>query len=114
MDGEQTKTFFESVGTLMANQVRDLVTKSIDSYVDFFERFRDEEYPSPKEIIKREYDPETPFEDNFLTLRLIISGQNIVFENRLHDVQKELTNVVEQNSESVSEPPKTRKYYFES
>jgi dynein heavy chain len=51
MDGEQTKTFFESVGTLMANQVRDLVTKSIDNYVEFFERFRKEEYPTPQKII---------------------------------------------------------------
>ena len=110
MDGEQTKTFFESVGTLMANQVRDLVTKSIDAYVDFFERFRKWTYPEPKEIIQREYDPDTPFEDNFLTLKLIISGYNIVFENRLHDVQKELTNVVEQivnQSQNLPRPENT-------
>ena len=110
MDGEQTKTFFESVSTLMANQVRDLVTKSIDSYVDFFERFRHEAYPPPKEIIKREYDPDTPFEDNFLTLRLIINGQSIVFENRLHDVQKELTSIVEQivnQSQNLPRPENT-------
>jgi hypothetical protein len=58
----------------MANQVRDLITKSVKSYVDFFRRFKKDVYPSPQEIIKREYDPDTPFEDNFLVLRLIIEN----------------------------------------
>lgn len=31
MDGDQTKTFFESVGTLMANQARGLITRSIEA-----------------------------------------------------------------------------------
>ena len=96
MDSEQTKTFFESVGTLMANQVRDLVTKSIDAYVEFFERFKRDIYAQPEEIIKREYDPDTPFEDNFLTLKLIINphGDKIIFQNELHEVQKDLLNIV--------------------
>jgi dynein heavy chain len=93
MDAEQTKTFFESVGTLMANQVRELVTKSINAYVAFFERFKNTN-ALPSEVIKREYHPDTPFEDNFLTLKLIINGQNIQFETPLHDVQKELLQIV--------------------
>ena len=49
LDKDQTATFFESVATLMANQVRDLVTKSVNSYVEFFRRFRKpvNEYPAP-------------------------------------------------------------------
>lgn len=110
MDGEQTKIFFESVGTLMANQVRDLVTKSINAYIQFIERFQKDTYPTPQEIIKREYDPDTPFEDNFLTLHLIINGPNIAFENRLHDVQKDLISVVEQivnQSQNLPRPENT-------
>ena len=110
MDGDQTKVFFESVGTLMANQVRDLVTKSIQVYIQFFNRFKKDTYPTPQEVITREYDPDTPLEDNFLTLKLVISGQNIIFENRLHDVQKELLSVVDQivnQSQSLPRPENT-------
>ncbi len=39
LDKDQTKTFFDSVAALMSNQVRELTTKSIDNYVDFFRRF---------------------------------------------------------------------------
>jgi len=37
----------------MANQVRDLISKSVKSYVDFFRRFRKPNgvYPSPSEIM---------------------------------------------------------------
>ena len=40
----------------MANQVRELITKSVNSYVEFFRRFRkpNNEYPAPQEIMKRE------------------------------------------------------------
>lgn len=47
LDKDQTKTFFESVATLMANQVRDLISKSVKNYVDFFNRFKKKSYPSP-------------------------------------------------------------------
>jgi len=56
----------------MSNQVRELTTKSIDNYVDFFRRFQKKNgrYPTPEEIISREYDPDTDFENTFLTLKL--------------------------------------------
>ena len=49
LDKDQTSTFFESVATLMANQVRELIAKSINSYLEFFRRFRkpNKEYPTP-------------------------------------------------------------------
>lgn len=74
LDKDQTKTFFESVATLMANQVRELITKSVKAYVDFFSRYKKKVYPTPKEIIEREYDPDTEFEDNFLILKLTVDG----------------------------------------
>ena len=72
LDKDQTKTFFDSVAALMSNQVRELTTKSIDNYVDFFRRFQKKNgrYPTPEEIISREYDPDTDFENTFLTLKL--------------------------------------------
>ena len=78
LDKDQTATFFESVATLMANQVRELISKSVKSYVEFFRRFRkpNDEYPSPKEIMTREFDPDTPLEDNFLILNLSVNNTN--------------------------------------
>ena len=73
-DREQIKTFFESVSTLMANQVRELITKSVNAYVDFFRRFKNDTYPLPSDIIKREYDADTAFEDNFLILNLKVEN----------------------------------------
>lgn len=54
-------------------------------------------YPTPEEIIKREYDADTPFEDNFLVLKLGIdpSSQRIVFNDPLNTVGKELEKIVE-------------------
>lgn len=64
LDKDQHKTFFDSVAALMSNQVRELTTKSIDNYVEFFKRFQKDggRYPTPEEIIQREYDPDTDFE----------------------------------------------------
>lgn len=39
LDKDQHKTFFDSVAALMSNQIRELATKSIDNYVDFYRRF---------------------------------------------------------------------------
>jgi len=35
LDKDQTKTFFESAATLMANQVRELIEQSVTAYVEF-------------------------------------------------------------------------------
>ena len=66
----------------MSNQARELATNSINEYVEFFRRFRkpSKEYPLPEEIIKREYDPKTPFEKTFLTLKIEVQGTEIVFQ----------------------------------
>ena len=79
LDKDQTKTFFESAATLMANQVRELIEQSVHSYVDFIQRYKFEKYPKPVEIIQREYDADTPFEDNFISLKLSIDGVKIAF-----------------------------------
>ena len=94
MDRDQTKTFFESVATLMANQVRELITKSVNAYVDFFKRYKKDVYPLPDEIVQREYDADTPFEDNFLILKLQVDNKSIQFQDRLHVVQDDLVKIV--------------------
>jgi hypothetical protein len=50
--------------------VRELATKSIDNYVEFFKRFQKDKYPYPEEIISHEYDPDSEFEQTFITLKL--------------------------------------------
>jgi hypothetical protein len=55
------KNFCDSISALMSNQVRDMAKRSIENYVEFFQRFKKaegKEYPSPEEIIERTYDPE--------------------------------------------------------
>ena len=51
LDKDQTRTFFESASTLMANQVRELIEQSIKAYVDFIQRYKFPKYPRPDEII---------------------------------------------------------------
>lgn len=60
----------------MANQVRNLIEKSVKSYVDFFKRFKKDRYPVPEEIMNREFDPDTELEDNFLILKINILQNN--------------------------------------
>ena len=51
LDKDQTKPFFESAATLMANQVRELIEQSISAYVKFIQRYKFNEYPTPEEVI---------------------------------------------------------------
>lgn len=103
LDKDQTKTFFESTATLMSNQVREIIEQSVKAYVDFIERFKYKSYPKPDEIILREYDADTPFEENFISLKLTIVGKKIDFESIkqsndqtiLDSVQMELEGIVD-------------------
>lgn len=82
----------------MANQVRELIEQSVTTYVDFIQRYKSESYPKPDEIIQREYDPDTPFEDNFITLKLSLDQENggrITFSDSLDTVQKNLEEIVD-------------------
>ena len=112
LDKDQTKTFFDSVAALMSNQVRDLVQKSIEKYVLFFRKFKKEDgvYPLPEEIIEREYDPDTPFELTFLTLKLEIevtaNKQEIAFATSLDGVRDELVRIVTQMIEKINLIPR--------
>jgi dynein heavy chain, axonemal len=113
LDKDQTATFFESVATLMANQVRSLIQKSVDSYVQFFKRFKkdNDSYPTPKEIMSREFDPDTEFEDNFVILKLIVNNTNqIVFQDmpaNVTDSLEGLVNTIVRQSEHIPRPENT-------
>ena len=112
-DRDQTKTFFESVATLMSNQVRALISKSITAYVEFYRRFYNKDgYKKPDEIFKREIDADTPMEDNFLKLKLHVETQtqDIAFAEPLHAVRANLVKVVEsivQQSQNLPRPENT-------
>lgn len=72
------------------------MTKSISNYVDFFRQFKKPSgnYPTPAEIITREYDPETEFEHTFITLSLVLREEEIDFADNLDDVRKKLVTIV--------------------
>jgi hypothetical protein len=80
----------------MANQVRELIEQSVRTYVEFIQRFKKDQYPPPSEIITREYDPDSQFEDSFICVKLTIDGTKIVFEDDLEEkVQPELENIID-------------------
>lgn len=72
------------------------MTKSISNYVDFFRQFKkpNGKYPTPEDIIVREYDPDTEFEHTFITLSLVLREDEIDFADNLDDVRKKLVAIV--------------------
>lgn len=96
LDKDQQGRFFESAATLMANQVRELIEQSVHHYVEFIQRYKKDKYPTPQEIMQREYDPDTPFEENFICIKLDIEGTDIIFADDLEDrVQQELEHIID-------------------
>jgi hypothetical protein len=85
LDKDQQGRFFESAATLMANQVRELIEQSVRTYVEFIQRYKKERYPTPEEIMNREYDADTPFEENFICIKLDIEGTELVFADDLEE-----------------------------
>ena len=75
--------------------MRELIEQSVKTYVDFIQRYKFDSYPEPAEIILREYDADTPFEDNFISLKLTIDGSRIVFSDPLEGVQQELEKILD-------------------
>ena len=78
----------------MSNQVRELVTKSIHNYVEFFRQFKKDRYPTPQEIVTRDYDPDSDFEYTFVTLSLHIKDDNIEFVDDIPELGKKLKQIV--------------------
>jgi hypothetical protein len=97
----------------MANQVRELVSKSVKAYVEFFRRFRkpNDVYPTPKEIMGREFDPDTELEDNFLVLKLSVNNTNqIVFSDlplQVAEALEGLVSTIVKQSEHIPRPENT-------
>jgi hypothetical protein len=50
--------------------VRELVEQSVNTYVDFIQKYKRDSYARPDVIITREYDPDAEFEQNFISLSL--------------------------------------------
>ena len=80
----------------MSNQVRDMAERSIGKYVEFFQQFKkvDKDYPSPEEVIQRQYDPDSPFELTFLTLKLVKDHNGISFDVDIMQVVRDLQKIV--------------------
>jgi hypothetical protein len=97
----------------MANQVRQLIEKSVNSYVEFFRRFRkpNDVYPTPAEIMGREFDPDTPMEDNFLILKLTVNNANqVVFTDlpmQVSEALEGLVSAIVRQSEHIPRPENT-------
>jgi hypothetical protein len=106
LDKDQHKTFFDSVAALMSNQVRELATKSIDNYVEFFKRFQKDKYPYPEEIISREYDPDSEFEQTFITLKLQIRDNEITLVDPLPTVREDLVKIVSSMIDKITQIPR--------
>lgn len=89
----------------MSNQVRELTTISIEKYVEFFRKFKQDNYPTPQEVISREYDPDTTFELTFITLKLE-KKDKIAFADDLQAVCEELVSIVAKMVEKINHIPR--------
>ena len=110
MDEQQMATFFSATATLMSNQVRSLIKKSVEEYVTFLQRYDNEHLPSPFEAMEGAYDPKQPLEDSFLSLRLIEQHSQITFESPLLSIKKILIKIVEdivKQSQNLPRPENT-------
>ncbi len=74
--------------------MRELIEQSVHAYVTFIERFKMDRYPEPAEIIDRDYDPDSAFEDNFILLRLKTDDKRIIFHESYETIQQELVGIV--------------------
>ena len=63
--------------------------------MEFLQRYNNEHLPSPFEAIEGAYDPRSPLEDSFLTLRLIEQHSQITFESPLLSIKKILIKIIE-------------------
>jgi hypothetical protein len=97
LDKDQTQRFFESAAVLMANQARELVEQSLDKYVNFIQKYKMQYYPSPQEIVEREYDATSPYEHSFIAIKLDIDEDKnkFKFDVPLAEVQNMLVSIVD-------------------
>jgi hypothetical protein len=70
--------------------------------VEFFKRFQKQAYPTPEDIIAREYDPDSEFEQTFLTLKLHHIQNEITFQDSLPNVRDELVKIVTTMVEKIN------------
>jgi dynein heavy chain len=94
----QAVLFFESNATLMSNQIRQLVTDSLQQFRSFFERFNKPTLNTPEEVVAIEKDARNPIEDVFLHVKLEAQqeGAQIVFADDLEEkIKSEILKVID-------------------
>lgn len=80
----------------MSNQIRQLVSDSLELYREFFKRFKKDKLLTPKEIIEREKDYENQIEDVFLHVKLVAEDGRIQFADDLYEsIQKEILKIID-------------------
>jgi hypothetical protein len=106
--------FFDAVNTIMSNQVRDLVSRSIDEYVNYFMQYKKDYYPTPAEVAQRKFDADSPIEDCFLQLTLTYQGAVITFTDQIHNIRKDLVQVIEDTAKQSQGLPTPAKEIIKS
>ncbi|CEM30102.1 unnamed protein product [Vitrella brassicaformis CCMP3155] len=91
LDTPKEPVFFESVATLLANQIRSLVEKSIQHYVAFFQRFDKKDPLTPTQV--KTLSSQDEREDAFLLVKLVTKGEEIRFKHVLEHIQERLLKV---------------------
>jgi len=74
---ELRNSFFEAVATLMSKQARYLVERSIIEYMNFFKKYKKNQYPTAIEVNERKYDIESSIEHSFLQLELEANTEEV-------------------------------------
>jgi dynein heavy chain len=104
MDREQASTFFDACSTLMSNQLRQLITDTVNLYVEFFTSFDIPKCPHPKSMIKNN---PRKWPDAFLKMKMSASDGRFVFSDDPKSVYIDILKVIEsivEQSESIPRP----------
>jgi len=104
LDHEQALTFFESVSTLMSNQLRQLIKASVTAYVQFFLSFKLTRYPTADEMITFQ-GPTWP--NAFLKITLGAENDTFIFTEPLSNIVRDCLRMVEsvvRKSENIPRP----------
>ncbi|CAG9334937.1 unnamed protein product [Blepharisma stoltei] len=103
MDREQAATFFEATSALMSNQLRQLVTDSINAYLKFFKKFDVSNPPRPNDMV---VSIPSEWPDAFLKIRLTSQDGKIVFSENPESISIELISIVKKIAEKSEKVPR--------
>ncbi|MCQ2819746.1 MAG: hypothetical protein MJ252_20975, partial [archaeon] len=77
---DQLILYFKSISGMMSCQLRNLIMNSANHFYEYIQEYKKEKYQTGEEILKDQFNPDTPFEKSFLEVDVIESDDLTAFE----------------------------------